>query len=459
MFDKLLPVLGQRTASTVAIDDGTKLMDSGRTLYQWASELFPICRSITGQGLRDTLSYLQTQLPELVIHAVPSGTQVLDWTIPDEWNIQDAFIKDTQGNRIVDFQQSNLHVVGYSEPVDRELTFRELEPYLHYLPEQPRAIPYVTSYYQRRWGFCLSFEQYCDLANRPDDRYHAVVDSTLQPGALHYADLVLPGETSDEIFFSTYVCHPSMANNELSGPCVQLALARWIQECLPQRRFTYRFYFGPETIGAITYLSRHLNHLREHVRAGFVLTCLGDDRAYTHLASRLDDTLADRVARHVLQHRVDGHRSYSFLERGSDERQYGAPGVDLPVCTLSRSKFMDYPEYHTSLDDLDLISADSLNDSLNWCQAIVQSLEGNGIPRCQTVGEPQLGPRGLYPSLSTKETRQTVRQMMDLLAYSDGHRDLLEVAEVTKHYMGDLIPLVEQLQTAGVLRFEREQVV
>lgn len=428
----------------------TLVVDDGHTMLRWATDLFPICRSLTGAGVRETLTYLQALLPELEIHSIPSGTEVYDWTVPNEWNIDDAFVATESGERVIDFQQCNLHVVGYSEPVDTHMSFRELDQHLYHLSDQPNAIPYVTSYYARRWGFCLTHEQYIKLSRQPERVYHVRIDSSLKPGNLNYAELVLPGESSEEVFFSTYICHPSLANNELSGPCVQTALARWISDELPSRRLTYRFYFGPETIGAIAYLSRNLEAMKENTLAGFVLSCLGDDREYSYLSSRNGDTLADRVAKHVLGE-IGDYRSYSYRCRGSDERQYCSPGIDLPVCTLSRSKFMEYPEYHTSLDNLDLISAEGFDGSFSMLKELVAALDANFRPRCVVPCEPQLGKRGLYPTLSTKQTRQVVGQMMDLIAYSDGSRDLLEIAERIESYVGDLVPIAHRLVDAGVL--------
>ena len=429
----------------------SQTIDDGRVIYGWARDLFPICRSLTGDGVRQTLKYLQGLLPSLQVHSVPSGTEVFDWTVPDEWNICDAFIADEDGHRVVDFARSNLHVVGYSEPVDRRMTFRELEEHLHHLPDQPDAIPYVTSYYRRRWGFCISHNQYQVLHRKPDQTYHVKIDSTLEPGKLDYAELILPGKSQREVFFSTYICHPSMANNELSGPCLQTAVARWIRDALPDRQMTYRFYFGPETIGSISYLSSRLPVLQKNTLAGFVLSCVGDDRNYSYLASREGDTMADRVATHVLKNVVGEYESFSFLARGSDERQYCSPGVDLPLCTLSRTKFMEYPEYHTSLDNLDLISPAGFEGSLNVVQHIVLALEGNCCPSVKVPCEPQLGKRGLYPSLSTKETRNQVGTMMDLIAYSDGKRDLISIADRIGVYVGDILPIVEKLKQAGVI--------
>lgn len=430
----------------------TSFIDSGDVIQQWATDLFPICRSLTGAGVRETLSYLNELLPELQLHSIPSGAEVFDWTVPDEWNIDDAFVATETGERVIDFHENNLHVVGYSEPIDQHLTFKELDNHLFHLPEQPTAIPYVTSYYARRWGFCLTHQRYKQLRRHPDRVYHVRIDSSLKPGELNYAELVLPGESDQEVFFSTYICHPSLANNELSGPCVQTALARWIESSLPDRKLTYRFYFGPETIGAIAYLSRNYETMKKKMVAGFVLSCLGDDREFSYLESRNGNTLADRVASHVLDNTVGDYRTYSYQHRGSDERQYCSPGIDLPVCTLSRSKFMEYPEYHTSLDNLDLISPEGLEGSLVMLTDVVRALDANFRPECMVPCEPQLGKRGLYPTLSTKQTRQIVGQMMDLIAYSDGSRDLLEIAERIEAYIGDLIPLADRLVEAGVLR-------
>jgi aminopeptidase-like protein len=401
--------------------------DVGHWCYNLAAELFPICRSITGDGVRHTLQKLSLALPGLTIHEVPSGTRCLDWVVPDEWNIRDAYIVAPDGRKLCDFKQHNLHVVNYSVPVDRTVTLDELKQHLHTLPQQPEAIPYVTAYYARSWGFCMAYREYEKLA---PGAYRVVIDSTLEPGHLTYGEWLLPGTTPNEIFLSTYVCHPSMANNELSGPVVATALARWIAT-LPSRRYSYRLVFIPETIGSIVYISRHVQTLRERVKSGFVITCCGDERTYSYLPSRLGDTLADRIALHVLQHHVGDFGRYPYRERGSDERQYCSPGVDLPMASIMRSKYAAYPEYHNSLDDLSLVSAEGLAGGYDVLRRAIEALENNLFYRTTVLGEPNLGSRGLYPLVSPAGGRQTneIRNFLDVLAYSDGSCDLLAIAD------------------------------
>lgn len=419
----------------------------GVRMHGWAHDLFPICRSLTGDGVRATLTYLQERLPGMQILSVPSGTQAFDWIVPDEWTIRDAYVLDESGSRIIDFKTHNLHVVGYSKPVDQYLDLEELNKHLYSLPDQPDAIPYITSYYAQRWGFCLTHEQREKL--KPG-RYRAVIDSDLKPGVLNYAELVLPGKSEQEVMLSTYVCHPSMANNELSGPVVTLALARWLQS-LVNRRYTYRIVFVPETIGSIVYLSRNIEHLKRQVKAGFNITCIGDDRCYSYLPSRAGDTLSDRAAQHVLKHIDPEFKRYRWLDRGSDERQYCAPGIDLPIATIMRSKYGQYPEYHTSLDDLGLVTPEGLEGGFNALQQAVLAIEHNVNPKTTVLCEPQLGKRGLYPTLSTKESGEQVRAMMNLISYCDGRHDLLEIAELIGEPMGKLVDILKPLIAHGLI--------
>ncbi|MFW5961298.1 MAG: DUF4910 domain-containing protein [Desulfohalobiaceae bacterium] len=416
-------------------------------MHSWARELFPICRSITGPGLRKTLAYIQSLLPGLQICSVASGTKAFDWTVPEEWIIRDAYIQDEAGRKVVDFQENNLHVLGYSVPVDRWMELEELDRHLYSLPEQPQAIPYITSFYERCWGFCLTHEQRRSLQ---PGRYRAVIDSELKPGVLNYAELILPGKSQEEVLLSTYVCHPSMANNELSGPVVTTALARWLGQ-MKNRRYTYRIVFIPETIGSIVYISQHLEHLKQQVIAGFNVTCVGDERCYSYLPSRAGNTLSDQAALHVLKHTDPDFKRYTWLDRRSDERQYCAPGVDLPVATIMRSKYGEYPEYHTSLDDLSLVTAAGLQGGFQVLRRALEVIENNETLLTTVLCEPQLGKRGLYPNLSTRDSRKQVKTIRDILTFCDGTKSLLQIAETIGKPVWDLMPVVQELKRHELL--------
>ncbi|WP_418357378.1 DUF4910 domain-containing protein [Shewanella basaltis] len=423
-------------------------MTVGNEMYELCKELWPITRSITGDGVRETLSILQRELPNLKVHAVESGTHVFDWQVPNEWNISEAYIEDEQGERIIDFKNNNLHIIGYSIPVDKWVSLDELNKHLYSLPEQPNAIPYITSYYKERWGFCITHTMRQQLN---EQKYHVVIKSELKPGVLNYAELIIPGKKSQEVFISTYVCHPSMANNELSGPVVTTQIAKYIQDN-NDRNYTYRIVFIPETIGSITYLSKNIDHLKKNVFAGFNVSCIGDDRCYSYLPSRVGNSLSDRVAIAALNLIDKSFKRYTWLDRGSDERQYCAPGIDLPIATIMRSKYGEYPEYHTSLDDLvNVVTSTGLNGGFNALKTALDIIESNVYPKIEVFCEPQLGKRGLYPTLSTKESGKQVRAMMNLITYSDGSKSLLEISELIEENYFSLLDIVKNLVNAEVM--------
>lgn len=422
----------------------------GQDMMKIASRIFPICRSITGNGVRETLKILQEYCSELNIYEVPCGTKVFDWTIPDEWNITEGYIENVAGERIIDFAENNLHVVGYSLPMDQWVDLEELKKCVHTLPEQPELIPYVTSYYTPRSGFCMSQKM---LNSLPEGKYHAVIKSMLDPqGSLTYGEILIPGtiEPEKEILFSSYICHPSMANNECSGSCVLIALADYILN-MPDRRYSYRLILVPETIGSIAYLSKNLPQMKERIIAGFNLTCVGDDMHYTIVHSRYADTLADKVLTNVLHYRGKGFKECSYLERGSDERQYCFPGVDIPLCTFSRTKFYDYPEYHTSGDDLELISPAGLQGAFEVMTECIKILECNGYYRINCLCEPQLGRRGLYPTVSKKGVYDEVRKLQDFIAYADGRNDLIDISNIIGYPAIKLLAIVHTLSEQKLL--------
>lgn len=424
------------------------LKSVGQRMYDLCVKMFPYCRSITGDGVRKTIRDLQEVLPEINVYEVPSGTQVFDWTVPKEWNIRDAWIKNSKGEKILDFHDTNLHVIGYSLPVNRVVSREELLPLIYTQADQPDVIPYVTSYYKERYGFCMTQNQ---KDNLPEDNYHIYIDSDLKDGSLTYGEFILPGETEQEVLFSTYFCHPSMANNELSGPAVSVHLADWLKS-LSHRRYTYRFVYIPETIGSITYLSRNLETLKSKVVAGFNLSCVGDDRTFSYVESRYGNTLADKVAKNVLNFYYPQYKRYSFLQRGSDERQYNAPGVDLPVCAICRSKYSEYPEYHTSKDDLDLISPNGLQGAFEVYQQCIMALDYTHKYKIQCLCEPQLGKRGLYSTVSQKGTSNSSKAMMNFIAYADGTNDLIDISNKIRVSVKDLIPIVDKLKDAGLIK-------
>ena len=378
---------------------------------------------------------------------MPSGTEVLDWTIPNEWQIGAARLTGPDGAVVADLDESNIHVLNYSSAVDTSLSLEKLQSNLHSLPELPNAIPYVTSYYADNWGFCLTHAQREAL---PEGNYHAFIDARHTQGSLTYADLLIPGDSDQEVLVSTYVCHPSLGNNELSGPVVATALARWISS-LPRRRFTYRFVFAPETSGAIAYIAKHREHLRDKVFGAINLTCIGDEGDWSYLASREGTHPLDRIANRVVD-TFPRPVHYSYLDRGSDERHYGMPGVGLPTISLMRTKYGVYPEYHTSLDDLTVITPAGLQGGFNLVQQCLQELEESRYFVASVLGEPQLGKRGLYHRTHARTVSNEILLRTHILAYSDGQHSVVDIAELTGSSLDDVETLVNELVDHDLLR-------
>jgi aminopeptidase-like protein len=396
-------------------------------LEKYFDRLWPICRSISGNGLRQSLNILNEILPIQQIE-IPSGSQVFDWVVPKEWNIRAAYIITPDGEKIADLAVNNLHVVNYSIPIDKELSYDELSKHVHTIPEMPDAIPYITSYYKETWGFCLSQNEWNALPR--EGKYRVFIDSTLETGHLTYGECVLQGSSEKEVLFSTYLCHPSMANNELSGPLATAFLYQQIA-AMPNRKYTYRFLFAPETIGVIAFLAKQGEHLKKNLIAGYVLTCCGDAGNLTYKRSKHRTSLADRAAEHILQKTSKEHTLLEFAVGGSDERQYCSPGFNLPVGSLMRTPYQRYPEYHTSLDNKNIISFEALEDIVNTYTEIVKLIElnekyVNKISHC----EPQLGKRGLYPSsINPIFNREETHRLLHFLSFADGERDLISIAE------------------------------
>lgn len=401
----------------------TQPQDVGPAIHALMRELYPICRSITGDGVRRTLARVGKEIP-LEVHEVSSGTRVFDWTVPREWNVRDAYVKNSSGQRVIDFHRHNLHVVSYSIPVQATMSLAQLRPHLHTLPDQPDLIPYRTSYYEEAWGFCLPHRQ---LEQMPEDQYEVCIDSTLQDGHLTYGECLLKGASAQEVLVSCHACHPSLCNDNLSGVAVATFLARHLAR--GPRRYSYRFLFIPGTIGSITWLSLNEDRARA-IAHGLVLTCIGDRGDFTYKKSRRGDAQIDRAVQHILAHSGRSHSAVEFSPYGYDERQYCSPGFDLPVGCLMRSPHGEFPEYHTSADNLDFVDPAALAGSYATILSVFDVLEHNRSylnlnPKC----EPQLGKRGLYSATGGTNIKQLQLAMLWVLNLSDGSSSLLDIAQ------------------------------
>ncbi len=421
--------------------------EMGRDMYRLIQALYPICRSLTGDGVRETLSILKRYVP-LDIHEIPTGTSVFDWTIPREWNIRDAYIKNADGERVVDFQQCNLHVLQYSVPIHAHMSLADLKPHLYTLPEHPSRIPYRTSYYHENWGFCLSHETLLSLR---EGLYDVCIDASLQDGHLTYGEAYLPGESDDEILLSCHICHPSLCNDNLSG----MALTTWLAQFLAplSRRYSYRFLFVPATIGPIAWLCRN-EHQLSSIKHGLVVSNVGDPGPLTYKKSRRGDAEIDRAVMHILQHIETASQVGDFVPYGYDERQYCSPGINLPVGSLSRTPNGAYSEYHTSADNLDFIQPDALGDSFAHYVSVFQVLEGNAMYLNQyPKGEPQLGKRGLYRTVGGSfDDHQHELARLWVLNFSDGQHSLLDIAERSELPFEMLRAAADDLLRHGLLK-------
>jgi aminopeptidase-like protein len=437
-------VTGERdvTSAAVPVDE----QSIGARAYALCAELFPICRSITGDGVRATLDVVDRIVPT-TRHEVPTGTRVFDWTVPQEWNVRDAYVANAEGERVIDFRRSNLHLVGYSRPIARRMALADLRPHLHSLPDRPDAVPYRTTYYDDSWGFCVAD---ADLAALPEGEYEVVIDTSLTDGSLTYGEVVLPGRSEQEVLLTTHVCHPSLANDNVSG----IALLALLGEALArvERRYTYRLLFIPGTIGSITWLARNQSRTGV-IRHGIVITGVGDGDPPSYKLSRRGDAEVDRAARHVLDARPGGHRIIDFHPYGYDERQFCSPGFDMPVGRFGRAAHGEYPEYHTSRDDMTFIGPAALGDSFRTVMSILDVLEENRRYRSTNpYCEPQLGRRGLYRAVGGEiDARSVELALLWVLNLSDGHHDLLGIAKRASLPFPAVRSAADALRHAGLI--------
>ncbi|WP_226424853.1 DUF4910 domain-containing protein [Synechococcus sp. MU1617] len=414
-----------------------------------AKELYPIHRSITGEGVRESLKVIKEFIDILEIKSYKSGEKCFDWEIPPEWSIKSGWIKDLQGNKVIDLHDNNLHVISYSDRVQGVMKREDLMKKIYTIPKQPNAIPYITSYYDKNWGFCMSENQKQEMK---DEYYEVNIDSDFdEAGEMNYGEILIPGKSSKEVLLSTYICHPSMANNEISGPVVSAFVSKWLQQ-LANRKYTYRILFLPETIGSIAYISKNLDYLRAKLIAGFVLTCIGDTRNYSYVPSKYGKTLADEAAKIALFSIDKSFKQFTWNDRGSDERQYCAPGVNLPVCSIMRTKYCEFPEYHSSLDDFNLVTNIGLEGGIEAIRRTIQVIESNEIPECKIKCEPQLGRRGLYPSISNRDNYKKVQNMLNVISYCDGSNDMISISKLCKLDYFSTKEIVDALKEKGILR-------
>tara|TARA_B100001093_G_scaffold486188_1_gene521288 strand:- start:529 stop:1830 length:1302 start_codon:yes stop_codon:yes gene_type:complete len=406
-----------------------------KAIFNLAKKLWPIHRTIAGPGLKASLKIIKSEQNLLKIKFIKTGKKVYDWKVPWEWEIKDAWIK-FRNKKIIDYKKNNLHIVGHSHKINKIINLKELKSRIHFIKKIPNAIPFVTSYYKKYWGFCTNYKDYKKLQN---GEYHVFIDSNFKKGYLNYGEIVLKGKTKKEILFTTYLCHPSLANNEISGPCVVTYLSKFVKK-LKKKHYTYRFIFIPETIGSIAYINKNFSNLKKNLLAGFNISCVGDERAYSYVSSRKGDTISDYVAKKILYSTDQKFKRYSWFHRGSDERQFCSPGVDLPFCTISRSKFDEYKEYHNSLDVLGkVVTNKGLVTSLELLKKIIIFFEKSYFYNSTFKCEPFMTKRKLYKTISIADenidvTRGTSNTeiLMNVLSYCDGKTDLDTISKKNK---------------------------
>ena len=429
-------------------------------ILKWARDLFPICRSITGNGLRQTLFYIKKIIPDLKIQSFKSGKKCFDWTIPNEWNIKDAYLMHVKSKKkYAQFKKNNLHIMGYSEPTNSILNLESFVERIYHNKKYPNAIPYVTSYYKKDWGFCMSYNQFKKL-KRGD--YKVFIDSRIKKGKMNYGEVLLKGRSKKEILISTYVCHPSLANNELSGPLLTTFIIKKLKK-LKKLNYSYRFVFVPETIGSIAYISKNIKSLKKNVISGYVLSCVGDNRNYSYISSRFGNTLADQSIEAALIGKKNV-KPYSFLDRGSDERQYCSPGVDLPIVGFCRTKYGEYPEYHSSADNLSLINEKGFQGSFDTIMSIIDAFELGLKPKAIIKCEPQLGKRNLYFTPAKEKSHNNVvmglenhalqrKIRMNVLVYCDGKTNVFEISKIINVPLNEVLKELKILFSKSLIKF------
>lgn len=422
-------------------------------IYNLGKKIFRINRSITGDGLRKTLFYIKTELKNLKIFEIKSGTKVYDWNVPPEWNVKKAYVEDKNKKKIIDIKNNNLHLVGYSTPRRLYLKKKDLLLRIHTLEKQPEAIPYITSYYKKYWGFCASYNLIKKIKKNysDNDKFFINIESSFKKkGNLTYGELLIPGRSKQEILISTYICHPQMANNELSGPMVSIALAKYFKNKVNEK--SLRFIFIPETIGSITFLKKNINKIKKNIIGGYVLSCIGDERSYSFMPTKYGNSISDIAAKKAFKKLKIKYKQYSFLERGSDERQFNSPGIDLPVASILRSKYGEYPEYHTSLDNFKLVTKKGLNGGFKVAKEAIEIIMNDIVPVSRFLCEPKLQKKNLYESLSTGSGTPDSSKILDFLQYADGKNNIADISKYIKQSLANTYAIYSLLVKNKLLK-------